>query len=61
MEIFEHVSPCSGFHSDYVGSLLIGCELPFFGVLLVSPEDEVAYIEFPLYDIFAVVSSYFLL
>ena len=61
METFESVSPCSGFHPDSVGSLRVGCEFPFFRVLLVSPEDEVAYFEFPPYDVFAVASGYFFL
>ena len=60
MEIFESVGPCSCFDSDPVGSLQVGGEFPLFRVLLVSPEDEVAYFEFPLYDLFAVASVYFL-
>jgi len=59
MEIFEYVSPCSGFHLDSVGSLPVGCEFPLFRVFLVSPEDEVAYFEFPPYDLFVVASGYF--
>ena len=60
MEIFESASPCTGFQSDSVGSLLVDCEFPFFRVLLVSPEDEITYFEFSPYDLFAVASDYFL-
>ena len=61
MEIFESISPCSSFHPDSVGSLPVGCEFPFFRVFLVLPEDEVAYFEFPPYDLFVVAIGYFLL
>ena len=60
MDIFESVSPYFGFHSDSVGFLLVGCEFPF-RLLLVSPEDEVAYFEFLPYNLFVVASGYFLL
>ena len=60
MEIFESVSPCTGFHSDSVGSLPVGCEFPFFRVLLVSLEDEITYFEFSPYNLFAVASGNFL-
>jgi len=60
VEIFESVDPCTGFHSDSVGSLPVGCEFPFLGVLLVLPEDEITYFEFSLYDLFVVANGYFL-
>ena len=59
MEIFEPVRPRSDFHSDFVGSLPVGCKLPLFRVLLVSPEDEITYFEFSPYDLLAVASGYF--
>lgn len=60
MKVFESVGSCPGFHADPEGVVPVGGEFPFFGVLLVSPEDEVAYFEFPLPDLLAVTSSYFL-
>ena len=60
MKIFESVSSRSSFHSDSVGSLPVGGEFSLFGVLHVSPENEIAYFEFPSYDLFAVASGYFL-
>jgi hypothetical protein len=60
MEVFEPVSSRPGLHPDPEGTVPVGGELPFFGVLLVSPKDEIAHLEFPLYDLFAVTSGYFL-
>jgi hypothetical protein len=59
MKVFESVGSCSGLHLDPEGTVLVGGEFPFFGNLLVSTEDEVAYFEFPFYDFLAVTSSYF--
>ena len=60
MEVFKSVSSCPGLHPDPEGVVPVGGELPFFGILLVSPEDEVAYFEFSFDDFLAVASSYFL-
>jgi hypothetical protein len=60
VEIFESVSPRPGLHPDPVGAVPVGGEFPFIRILLVSPEDEVAYFEFPSYDLLAVAIDYFL-
>ena len=60
VEVFEAISSCSGFHPDSVGSHPVGGEFSLLRVFLFSPENEVAYFEFPLYDFFAVASGYFL-
>ena len=57
MEVFESVSSRPGLHPDPEGAVPVGGEFPFFGILLVSPEDEVAYFEFPSYDFLDVASG----
>ena len=61
MEVFESVGSCPGLHPDPEGAIPAGGEVPFFGILLVSPEDEIAHFEFPSFDLFAVMSGYFVL
>jgi len=60
IEVFESVGSCPGFHSNFVGSLLLGGEFSLFRVFLIPSEDEVANFEFSFYDFFAVASGYFL-
>jgi len=60
VEILESVCSRSSFHPDSVGSLPIGGEFPFFRILLVSPEDEVADFEFSFYHFLVMTSDYFL-
>ena len=58
MKVFESVSSHPGLHPDPEGAVPVGGKLPFFGVLLVLPEDEVAYFEFSFDDFLAVAMLY---
>jgi hypothetical protein len=59
MEVFESVSSRPGFHSDLVGPVPVGGEFPFFSVLLISSENEIAHFEFSFSDFLTVASGYF--
>ncbi len=61
MEVFKAVRSHSGLHPDSVGSLPVGGEFPFFGVLLVAPEDEIVNLKFSLYHSLAMSSNNLLL
>ena len=59
VKVFEFVRSRPCFHSNSVGSLLVGGEFSLFRVLLILFEDEIANFEFSFYDLFVVASGFF--
>jgi len=59
VQIFESICSRSDLRPDSVWTLPIGGEFSLLGILLISPEDEVANFEFSFYYFLVVTSGYF--